>query len=320
MRSRKPRQPSGPQLDGLLLVDKSSGMTSHDAVDLLRKTTRLEKVGHTGTLDPMATGLLILCVGKATRLQAFLMKMEKTYEGTIQFGWATETFDAEGAPVGEAVERSVEGVDFEAALPQFRGEILQIPPQYSAKKVQGVRAYENARKGQTTVLEPKAVTVYEFTILEVTGSQARFRVRCSAGTYVRSLANDLGTAIGVPAHLAALRRTAIGNFTVDLAIPAARIREAEPDAILASPHFQEMHEVDLPLDKVMIDHTQELRLRRGQSVVIKPSGEPLDLGQLVSLSNPDQKLIAIAEVAEVIREGGGPVVLQPKVVFGGGKG
>lgn len=317
MRSRKPKPPSGPQVDGLLLVDKSSGMTSHDVVDLVRRSTKLEKVGHTGTLDPMATGLLILCVGKATRLQAFFMKMEKTYEGTIQFGWATETYDAEGAPIGDAVPASIEAIDFEEVLPRFRGEIQQVPPQYSAKKVAGVRAYENARKGQTTVLEPKNVTVYEFSILEVSGSQAKFRVRCSAGTYVRSLANDLGQAVGLGAHLGSLRRTAIGAFRVEDAIPAATIREAEVAAILSPPHFQEMHEVDLPFPRVMIDRTQEIKLRTGQSVIVKPGEDPLPLRELVSLGNPDQKLIAIAEVVEVLREGGGPVVLQPKVVFGG---
>lgn len=318
MRSRKSRTPSGPQVDGLLLVDKSAGMTSHDVVDLVRRSTKLEKVGHTGTLDPMATGLLILCVGKATRLQAFFMKMEKTYEGTIQFGWATETYDAEGAAIGEAVERNIESVDFESVLPRFRGEIQQVPPQYSAKKVQGVRAYENARKGKTTVLEPKTVTVNEFSILEISGSQAKFRVRCSAGTYVRSLANDLGEAVGAPAHLATLRRTAIGSFHVDDAIAASAIRESHVDAILSSPHFRQMHEVDLPFERVMIDRTQEIKLRRGQSVVVKPSGDPLEIRELVSIGNPDQELIAIAEVVEVLREGGGPVVLQPKMVFGRG--
>src|SRR6266852_1625226 len=178
-------------IDGVLLVNKKSGITSHDVVEKVRRRSRIKKVGHTGTLDPLATGLLVLCVGKATRLQAYLMGMEKTYEGTIQFGWATDSYDAEGTPVGEASEVNVEHIDFQPLLAPFLGEIEQMPPQFSAKKVGGVRAYELARKGETAALTPKKVTVYEFEILQVTGSTAEFRVRSSAGTYIRSLAHEL---------------------------------------------------------------------------------------------------------------------------------
>src|SRR5512140_246592 len=142
-------------VDGLLLVDKAAGPTSHDVVERFRRRAHVKKAGHTGTLDPLATGLLVLCVGKATRLQAYLMGMEKVYEGTIQFGWSTDSYDAAGEVQGEAIERSVEGVDFEPHLARFRGEIEQMPPQFSAKKIQGVRAYEMARKGQTAPLTAK---------------------------------------------------------------------------------------------------------------------------------------------------------------------
>src|SRR5215210_7729550 len=229
-------------VDGVLLVDKKSGLTSHDVVDQFRRRAKVKKAGHTGTLDPLATGLLVLCVGKATRLQAFLMGMEKTYDGTIQFGWATDSYDSTGKPVGEAVEKSVEGVDLEPHVAKFRGEIEQMPPAFSAKKIDGVRAYELARKGEEVKLQAKRVTVYEFTILSVSGSTAQFRIRSSAGTYVRSLAHDLGQAIGIPAHLKELRRTAIGTFHVAHSIDFDRMSESMPEAILSAPHFQSLAE------------------------------------------------------------------------------
>src|SRR5437016_3163395 len=139
-------QPPQPKIDGLLLVDKKTGITSHDVVEKFRRRSKIKKVGHTGTLDPLATGLLVLCVGKATRLQAYLMGMEKTYEGTIQFGWATDSLDATGVPAGETTPADVSHIDFTPLVARFLGEIEQMPPQFSAKKVQGVRAYELARK------------------------------------------------------------------------------------------------------------------------------------------------------------------------------
>src|SRR6266852_4737245 len=179
------------KIDGVVLIDKISGITSHDVVEKFRRRSHVKKVGHTGTLDPLATGLLVLCVGKATRLQAYLMGMEKKYEGTIQFGWATDSYDAEGTPSGPERQVSVENVDFAPLVARFTGEIDQMPPAYSAKKIQGVRAYELARKGEPVVLTPKRVTVYEFDILSVAGAVAQFRARSSAGTYMRSLAHDL---------------------------------------------------------------------------------------------------------------------------------
>jgi tRNA pseudouridine55 synthase len=301
--------------DGLLLIDKEPRITSHDAVDIVRRATRIRKIGHTGTLDPLATGLLVLCIGRATRLQAYLMKMEKTYEGTIQFGWATDTYDAEGPRPAGALEASVEGFDFESVLPRFRGAIEQMPPAYSAKKIQGVRSYELARKGETAVLEAKQVQIHEFDILRVDGSRAGFRVRSSAGTYVRSLANDLGAAIGIPAHLGSLRRTAIGRFEVSRAIESSRVRTSSRDDVFAAPHFTPMHEIDLSLESVLVDRMQEAKLLQGQSIILRVDIAGLKQRDLVSISSVANEMIAIAEVTEVLREGGGPVVLQPKVVL-----
>ncbi len=302
-------------VDGVLLVDKKSGITSHDVVERFRRRAKVKKAGHTGTLDPLATGLLVLCVGKATRLQAYLMGMEKTYEGTIQFGWATDSYDATGTPAGEAVEASVEHIDFEPHLAPFRGQIEQMPPAFSAKKIDGMRAYELARKGEEVKLQPKRVTVYEFTILEVSGSTATFRVRSSAGTYMRSLAHDLGTAIGIPAHLKDLRRTAIGSFNVNDSITFDRMSEAPVDAILAAPHFQSLSQLELPLEKLRIDWPQQAKLMQGQGVILVPR-TPVRKNDLVALGNPHDQLVAIAEVVNVLREGG-PVEVRPKVVLAG---
>ncbi|MEO8216801.1 MAG: tRNA pseudouridine(55) synthase TruB [Acidobacteriota bacterium] len=306
------RTPPRPR-DGLLLVDKESGITSHDAVDLVRRRTKIRKIGHTGTLDPLATGLLVLCIGRTTRLQAYLMKMDKTYEGTIQFGWATDTYDSQGQPAGEPVEKSVEHLDIESLLDEFRGEIEQMPPPFSAKKVGGVRAYELARKGETPKLEAKRVSIPELTLLAVRGSQVDFRLRCTAGTYVRSVAHALGVTTGLGAHLRALRRTRIGSFDVSNAIPTRVIREGVDD-VFDEKHFVRMHEIDLPLERVMIDRSQEAKLLRGQSVIVKPQTDGMKAADLVSITSVDNELLAIAEVAEVLREGG-PLVLQPRLVL-----
>jgi tRNA pseudouridine55 synthase len=300
--------------DGLVLIDKASGMTSHDVVATFRRASRIKKAGHTGTLDPMATGLLVICSGKSTRLQSYFTGMEKTYEGEIQFGFATNTYDAEGEALGEAVAADVTHVDFAAAVQPFTGAIQQIPPAFSAKKIDGKRAYAMARAGEEVKLEPRSVTVYEFAITAVNGSVATFRARVSAGTYVRSLAHDLGASIGVAAHLNSLRRTAIGSMKVEDAIEVGRLREMELEAIFAKPHFKKLGEIDLAMPRVLIDGLQEKKILQGQSVITKPDVE-LERGATVSLiSLQSDELIALATVANVLREDG-PVELAPKVVL-----
>jgi len=284
-------------------------------VEKFRRRSQVKKVGHTGTLDPLATGLLVLCVGKATRLQAYLMGMEKTYEGVIQFGWATDSYDAAGTPAGETNEVDVEHIDLTPHVAKFLGEIDQMPPQFSAKKVQGVRAYELARKGEVAALTPKRVTVHEFEIVSVRGSTARFRVRSSAGTYVRSLAHELGESAGVPAHLKELRRTAIGNFRVNDAIHYERMETAPLEEILSAPHFQPLNDIDLPLEKIRIDWSQQGKIMRGQAVILVPHTAVRN-GDLLALGNPHDQLVAIGEVVNVLREGG-PVEVRPKVVVAG---
>jgi tRNA pseudouridine55 synthase len=303
--------------DGLLLIDKEQGITSHDAVAMVRRSARIKKVGHTGTLDPLATGLLVLCVGAATRLQSYLTGMDKTYEGEIRFGWATDTYDAAGEPDREAEDHDVEAVDFEPLLEKFRGEIDQVPPAFSAKKIDGTRAYKLARRGEKPVMEAKRVRVDEFSIQEASGSIVRFRVRCSAGTYVRSLAHELGEAVGVGAHLSSLRRTEIGAFRIEDAFPSTRLRESGEAELLQSPHFKTFREIRLPFEDLMVDPMQEQKMMKGQTVVVRPQGE-LKEDDLVTVLNTSGEIVAIGRVTEVLREGGGPVAVQPKIVLGGG--
>ncbi|MGB9105032.1 MAG: tRNA pseudouridine(55) synthase TruB, partial [Terriglobales bacterium] len=200
-------------MNGVLVIDKPAGMTSHDVVNRVRRLLQERSVGHLGTLDPMATGVLPLVLGKLTRLAQFYTGAEKIYEGQIRFGYATDTYDAEGEALGapQPVQVTLEVVRELAA--KFRGEILQTPPPFSAKKIQGVPAYKLARMKQEVTLEPVRVEIKEFEILNFDGELAGFRARVSSGTYMRSVAHEMGQLLGVGAHLAALRRTGVGEFT-----------------------------------------------------------------------------------------------------------
>jgi tRNA pseudouridine55 synthase len=204
-------------LDGAIVIDKPEGWTSHDVVNKVRRIAGTKKVGHLGTLDPIATGVLPVVIERATRLAQFYTRSDKIYEGVVRFGWATTTYDRAGEPVGERAEVEVDRDELERNLEPFRGEFLQVPPAVSAKKVEGQRAYDLARKKVTVELEPVRVHVYELTLLETSGCVARIRVHCSGGTYVRSLAHDLGQAMGCGAHLQELRRLASGEFEIDQA-------------------------------------------------------------------------------------------------------
>jgi tRNA pseudouridine55 synthase len=215
---RRPASPEGP--DGGLVVDKPSGITSHDIVAMARRALKQSRIGHTGTLDPLATGVLPLLVGRATRLAQFLGADIKSYEATVRFGSATTTYDAEGTPVGPVTGAPVDPDALSRALDRFRGEIRQVPPAVSAKRIGGQRAYELARADVAIALEPVAVTVHALRLLSCDGAEARLEVTCSAGFYVRSLAHDLGQALGTGAHLASLRRTRSGHFTLDGAVGA----------------------------------------------------------------------------------------------------
>ncbi|PYQ45742.1 MAG: tRNA pseudouridine(55) synthase TruB [Acidobacteria bacterium] len=199
-------------LDGVLVVDKPAGPTSHDVVDHVRRSLGLRRVGHTGTLDPFATGVLPVCLGKATRLARFLAAGEKTYRATARLGFATTTDDLTGTPLTAPRAVSVDRAAVEVAARSLVGEQLQVPPAYSAKRSGGERLYDLARRGLAAPRPPVPVVVYAFDVLRVAGDDVEIEVRCAAGTYVRALARDLGERLGTGAHLVALRRLASGTF------------------------------------------------------------------------------------------------------------
>jgi tRNA pseudouridine55 synthase len=207
-----------PEIDGLLLIDKPAGCTSHDVVDRVRRKFGFKKVGHCGTLDPMATGLLMLLLGRATKMQALLMAEDKIYRGAIKLGVATDTQDAEGKIIEEKPLEGIDRVKIEAAFEKYRGDFYQIPPMVSALKKDGVPLYKLAREGKVIEREPRLVHVYWSKILSVELPKVGFELCCSKGFYVRMYCHDIGVELGCGAHLVELRRLASGNFHLEQAI------------------------------------------------------------------------------------------------------
>ncbi|MEM0967759.1 MAG: tRNA pseudouridine(55) synthase TruB [Verrucomicrobiota bacterium] len=219
-------------IDGVLLVDKAPDMTSHDVVAIARRTLNTKKIGHCGTLDPMATGLLILVIGKGTKMQDLLMAEDKEYEGALTLGRSTTTHDKEGETVEEKDFSEVDGISIGRAFSDFKGDFHQIPPMVSAVKKDGVRLYKLARKGQEVERDPRLVHVYTYEIQEAELPDIRFRVVCSKGFYVRTYAHDIGIKLGCGAHLSDLRRTRSGRFTLAKAVPTSVLKEGDREEIL----------------------------------------------------------------------------------------
>jgi tRNA pseudouridine55 synthase len=301
------------ELDGLLLIDKATGCTSHDVVQRARRLLRQRRIGHCGTLDPDAIGLLLLTVGQATRLTRFLIHAPKVYEGEIRFGVATDTYDASGRVVDEKPTVGLDESAIDVALARFVGTFEQKLPAFSAHKVHGVRLYEMARRGDEVPESVKEVTVGE---LVRTGPLADdripFRLSCSSGTYARAIAHDLGAQLGCGAHLAALRRTAVGPFRVERAATIEHAAERFANAEDPGPAWLPLDEIPLPFPQVTADAQQESRLRSGQTVLANALAA--EEGDWVRLVDRTRRLIAIGTVAE--RIGAGAVSLvQPRVVF-----
>ena len=202
-------------MDGVLILDKPAGISSHGAVQKLRRLTGIKRIGHLGTLDPLGTGVLPMIVGRATRLARFFLHHERTYEALIRFGFSTDSYDADGEATSEVQQITLSQEELKDLLPHFTGTLMQTPPPVSAKKIGGVPAYKLTRKNKPVRLEPVEIHVYEFELLGVRGDRAEVRVRCSAGTYMRSLAHELGQKLAAGAHVESLRRTAMGEFTVE---------------------------------------------------------------------------------------------------------
>ena len=202
-------------MNGVLIIDKPAGLTSHDVVNRVRRILQQRSIGHLGTLDPMATGVLPLVTGTLTRLAQFYTQSEKTYEGTVRFGFATDTYDADGEPTTPLQHVRLNSDELRALAAQFQGSLEQMPPPFSAKKIAGVPAYKLARKKQEVALKPVQVEIKEFEILATTADQATFRARVASGTYIRSVAHEIGQKLGCGAHLANLRRTAVAEFAIE---------------------------------------------------------------------------------------------------------
>ena len=226
-------------MNGVIVIDKPAGLTSHDVVNRVRRILGQRSVGHLGTLDPSATGVLPVVLGNLTRLAQVYVHSEKTYEGLIRFGFATDTYDADGEPTTPLQDVDLNGDEVRTLAAQFQGTIEQMPPPFSAKKIAGVPAYKLARKKQEVVLKPVQVEIKEFEILATTADQATFRARVASGTYIRSVAHEMGQKLGCGAHLASLRRTAVAEFAIEDAhsLPAleAAMQQGSAESLFVHP-------------------------------------------------------------------------------------
>jgi tRNA pseudouridine55 synthase len=292
--------------DGVFVVDKPAGWTSHDVVARLRKIAGTKRVGHLGTLDPMATGVLPIVVNRATRLAQFYVKNEKVYEGVIRFGQATDTYDADGTPTGEPQPATLDAAALERLLDSFRGTFLQTPPPVSAKKIGGKKAYEFARQNVAVDLKPVEVTVFALDLLELHGADALVRVHCSGGTYLRGIAHDLGIAAGCGAHLASLRRIASGDFTLDTAHTLEQLAELAQQNRLSQALIPAANLLPTFPTEV-VDSVTATQIRQGRDFRVSPF-KVRGPAPFVKAVSSDGQLLAIGEARL-------PLIYHPKLVF-----
>jgi tRNA pseudouridine55 synthase len=297
-------------MNGLLVLDKPAGMTSHDVVEIVRRATGERSVGHLGTLDPMATGVLPLLLGRYTRLAQFFGTADKSYAGTIRFGFATDTFDAEGTPATEPQPLALSLAELRKLAARFLGEMQQTPPIFSAKKIAGVPAHKLARAGKPVDVKPARIVIHRFELLSLQGPspidmEARFEMQVSAGGYVRSVAHELGQLAGCGAHLASLRRTQAGAFTLAQAIALDDLK-----ALAGTPEEIE-HRLPHPrtllpeMPSVTVDEEDAGRLRNGMQVNLPDfSSAPL----IKVFTSPTELLAIVKRVAGTL--------MQPIVVLG----
>jgi tRNA pseudouridine55 synthase len=290
-------------MNGLLIIDKPAGMTSHDVVSIVRRATGERSVGHLGTLDPMATGVLPLLLGKYTRLAQFFSDSDKHYSGTIRFGFATDTFDAEGEPQSAPMPLALTLDELRALSGRFHGAIDQVPPVFSAKKIGGVPAHRLARAGKEVPVKAARITIHGFRLDSLEGDTASFTMDVSAGGYVRSVAHELGQLAGCGAHLASLRRTQAGPFTLAHSLTVDELKALSPAEVGARlPHPRGMLP-DLP--SVIVDELTAGRIRNGMQVNV----QELSSAPLIKIFSGPRDLLCIA------RRIAGTLV-QPVVVLG----
>jgi len=278
-------------MNGVIVVDKPAGWTSHDAVNKLRRLARTKKVGHLGTLDPAATGVLPLILGRATRLAQFYAASDKVYDAVVQFGWATDTYDRDGQIVGAKRDLELDPNKVESLLERFRGKIRQMPPPISAKKIGGTPAYKLARRNLPVELKPVEVTVYSIELVSCAGAEARIRVHCSAGTYLRSIAHDLGQAYGCGAYLESLVRTRAADFTLEQARSIEELERLAREGRLEEaliPAAQLLPE----LPSQIVDALTAGQIRQGRDFRASPFRARKDVPYIKALSE-NGELIAI---------------------------
>jgi tRNA pseudouridine55 synthase len=290
----------GREVNGILILDKPPGLTSNGALQRVRRVFDARKGGHTGSLDPLATGALPICLGEATKLSAYLLDADKTYEVVVRLGERTDTADSDGQVTETAEVPPLDEETVEAALAKFRGEIEQIPPMYSAVKHQGKRLYELARKGEEVERKPRVITIHELSLDGLSGSELTISVRCSKGTYVRTLAEDLAEALGTLGHVSALRRTTAGPFGPDGMVTLDELESMAEKAEQAGDRsFESLDALLLPMDQALrdwpeveLDQDSAWYLRRGQPVMV--AGAPTE-GQL-RIYGPDRLFLGLGEV------------------------
>jgi tRNA pseudouridine55 synthase len=319
-----PRKPQPAPLDGALVIDKPQGRTSHDVVDAARRVLGFRQIGHLGTLDPLATGVLVLLLGRATRLAQFYAGRRKRYTSTFRFGFATDTYDADGTPLGPDTDPVLDRAEIERLAAARVGLFPQTPPPYSAKKIHGRPAHEFARKKKPVELKAVEIEIYDFHVNEVAGAFAKFSIECAAGTYIRSLAHDMGATLGCGAHLAEIVRTAVGEFTLDHAVKIEDLERAAAEGNLAR-YIIPLERLLPELPSATVPPLLERRVRHGskfsvQLAQIQPGRVSVAQGATAELNsgewNParlrvfsqQERLIAIAEAVV-------PRTYQPVVVL-----
>ena len=300
-------------LEGLLLVDKPAGPTSHDTVAQVRRFTTGQRVGHTGTLDPFATGLLTLCIGRATRLSRFLTRSRKVYNGTIRLGVATDTYDAQGEVTARKEVRGLDESRIREVAERFTGRFMQTPPPYSARKINGRPMHRLARLGKKVVLKPTEVTIFRLEIEVLAGETVRFEAETTPGTYLRALAHDLGTALGCGAHLVELRRLASGSYRVETAHTMSEILNRGAAGTLGE-IMTPLAEIDLGLPSVTATDQGVVAMRTGRVLSAQELISPREVQETTPVRVIDEagNLLGVA-----LADGQPPSVatLRPHVVL-----
>jgi tRNA pseudouridine55 synthase len=287
-------------------------------VDLARRALKERRIGHTGTLDPMAEGLLLLCVGHATRLQQYLLEWDKSYAGRIRLGRSTTTYDREGEPTDERQEPpTLNETGLAEIAARFHGSFEQLPPPFSAKKIDGKRLYELARQGEAVDVEPKTVMVHSIDLKpDPEPGFLAFELTCSSGFYVRSMAHDIGQALGCGAHLHHLERRSIGPYAVSSAISQAELEAATtPEAVVEDPRWISLDAIKLPFPQLALNPSATDRFTNGQEVVVLRVGDTdLGSGGLATVTSQQGRLLGIGEITQVLARGR-TVAMRPKMVL-----